>query len=106
MGENIKIEIANSRTLFNIENLVLGGRSEFNSFAGTSGDLFWSTGVLEYWSVGKTKAHICVELVFSLLHYSTTPSLQQTAARWKDYGSPLWGQPKAGFLLTPVVCRT
>ena len=35
--------------LFNIENLVLGARSEFNGFAGTSGDLFWSTGVLECW---------------------------------------------------------
>ena len=58
MGENIKIKVANGRILFNIENLVSGGRSEFNGFAGTNGELFWSTGVLEYWSVGTTKAHI------------------------------------------------
>jgi hypothetical protein len=49
MGENINIKIANSRTLFNIENLVPGGGSEFNGFAGTNDDLFWSTGVLECW---------------------------------------------------------
>ena len=51
--------------------------------------------VLEYWSIGvlaKTKAQILLELVFSLLHYSTTPSLQQTAARRKECGSPLRGQ--------------
>jgi hypothetical protein len=69
--------------------------SEYNSFAHTSGDLFWSTGVLEYWSVGKTKAHIYFELVFSLLYYSTTPSLQQTAASWKEYGNFLKGHCKA-----------
>jgi hypothetical protein len=43
--------------LFNIANPALWG-SEFNDYAGTSGDLFWSTGALEYWSVGKTKDHI------------------------------------------------
>ena len=30
-----------------------------------------------------------------MLHYSTTPSLQQIAARGKDYWSPLRGQHKA-----------
>jgi hypothetical protein len=35
-------------------------------------------------------------LVLSLLHYSTTPSLQHTAARRKEYGSALRGQCKAG----------
>ena len=41
-------------------------------------------GVLENWSIGvlaKAKTLISTELVFSLLHYSTTPSLRQTAAR-------------------------
>jgi hypothetical protein len=54
---------------------------------------------MEYWSIGvlaKTKVRILLELVFSLLHYSTTPSLQQTAARRKEYGSPFRGQCKAG----------
>jgi hypothetical protein len=40
-------------------------------------------GVLEHWSIGvlaKAKARIQFELFFSLLHYSTTPSLQQTTA--------------------------
>jgi hypothetical protein len=44
--------------LFNIENLVLGARSEFNGFAGTGES---SLGVLEYWSTGvlaKMKARI------------------------------------------------
>ncbi len=35
--------------LFNIENLVLGARSEYNGFAGTGAS---SLGVLEYWSIG------------------------------------------------------
>jgi hypothetical protein len=39
--------------LFNIENLVLGARSEFNGFAGTGANSF---GVLEYWSVGKDES--------------------------------------------------
>jgi hypothetical protein len=46
--------------------------------------------------LAKMKARISFELVFSLLHYSTTPSLQPTAARGKEYGSPLRGQFKAG----------
>ncbi len=83
-------------SLLKIENLVLGARSEFSGFADSGAELFWSIGVLEYWSVAKTKALIYLELVFSLLHYSTTPSLQQAAARGKDYGSPLRGQCKAG----------
>jgi len=32
--------------LFNIENLVLRAKSEFNGFAGKGGELFWSIGVL------------------------------------------------------------
>jgi hypothetical protein len=45
-------------------------------------------GVLEYWSIGvleKRKPEFQLERVLSLLHYSTTPSLQQTAARGKDH---------------------
>jgi hypothetical protein len=34
---------------FNIENLVLRARSEFNGFAGTGANSF---GVMEYWSIG------------------------------------------------------
>ncbi len=34
--------------LFNIENLVLRARSEFNGFAGKDCELFWSTRVLEF----------------------------------------------------------
>jgi hypothetical protein len=37
-------------------------------------------------------------LVLSLLHYSTTPSLQQTTAKGKEYGSPFREQSKAGYL--------
>jgi hypothetical protein len=39
-------------------------------------------GVLEYWSVGKSESpNFKLNWSFSLLHYSTTASLQQTAAR-------------------------
>jgi hypothetical protein len=56
-------------------------------------------GVLEYLSVGKNESPnlTCIDLFITpLLHYSTTPSLQQTAAKGKDHGSPLRGQFKAG----------
>jgi hypothetical protein len=39
--------------LFNIENLVLRARSEFNGFAGAGANRF---GVLEFWSVGKNES--------------------------------------------------
>ncbi len=46
-------------------------------------------GVLEHWSIGvltkKRKPKFQLELVLSLLHYSTTPSLQETTARGKDH---------------------
>jgi hypothetical protein len=38
----------------NLENLALRARSELNGFAGKDSELFWSTGILEYWSVGKS----------------------------------------------------
>ena len=56
--------------------------------------------LLEYWRIGvlvKMKARIQFELVLSLLHYSTTPSLQTTGARGKEYGNPLRWQWKAGY---------
>jgi hypothetical protein len=62
--------------LFNIENLVLRSRSEFNGFAGKDEERFWSTGVLEYWK--KSKPEFQLELVLALLHHSTTPLLQNT----------------------------
>ena len=46
-------------------------------------------GVLEHWSIGvltkKRKPKFQLELVLSLLHYSTTPSLQETTARGEDH---------------------
>jgi hypothetical protein len=38
----------------NLENMALRARSELNGFAGKDSEQFWSTGVLEYWSVGKS----------------------------------------------------
>ena len=52
---------------------------------------YWSFGVLECWQ--KRKPEFSLHCSF---HYSITPPLQQTAARGKDYGSPLRGQCKAG----------
>ena len=57
---------------FEIENLVLRARLEFNGSAGKDCKLFWSIGVLEYWSVGESKSEN-----FKLnesFHYSTTPA--------------------------------
>ena len=56
--------------------------------------------VLEYWSIGvlaKAKLEFPLELVLSLLHYSTTPSLRQTAARGERPLQPLRGQRKARY---------
>jgi hypothetical protein len=53
----------------------------FNGFAGKDCELFWSTGLLQYWSVGKGESPN-----FNLnesFHYSITPPLQQTAAGGK-----------------------
>jgi len=57
---------------------------------------YWSIGALECWK--KRKPLFQFELVFSLLHYSTTPSLQETAAKGKEYGSTLRVKPKPGPL--------
>ena len=60
-------------TLFNIENLVLRARSVLNGFAGKDCELFWSTGAMEYWSVGKSeRPNFNLNEFF---HYSITPQL-------------------------------
>jgi hypothetical protein len=41
-----------------MENLVLRAKSSGSGFIGKDGAVFWSTGVLEFWSVGKTKTGI------------------------------------------------
>ncbi len=67
--------------LFNRANLVLKARSEFNDFEYKDCELFWSTGVLEYWSVGKSESpNFTLNWSF---HYSITPPLQQSAAKGK-----------------------
>jgi hypothetical protein len=35
-----------------MKNSVLEAKSEFHGFVGKDRELFWSTGVLEYWSIG------------------------------------------------------
>ncbi len=78
-------------------NLVLWTRSELNGFAGKDNKLFWSTGILEYWSVGKSlNPNFSLNMSLSSLHYSITPLFQQIPASSKDSKSPLWGQLKAG----------
>jgi hypothetical protein len=42
--------------LFNIANLVLRARSEFNGFAGAGANRFGVLEFLEYWSVGKNES--------------------------------------------------
>jgi hypothetical protein len=72
-----------------IETLALRARSEFNGFAGKDRELFWSTGVLEHWSVGKSESpNFNLDWSF---HYSTTPSIQQTAARGERAFKPPQG---------------
>ncbi|MGD9168396.1 MAG: hypothetical protein PVH33_16895, partial [Syntrophobacterales bacterium] len=52
---------------------------------------YWSIGVLECWQKQKPEFNLNW-----FLHYSTTPSLQRTGAKGKEYGSPLRAQFKAG----------
>ena len=70
--------------------------SELNGFVGTSGELFWSTGVLEYWSVGKNESPIltCIGLfITALLHHSSR------LPQWgKTMGAHLGGSAKPGPL--------
>ena len=77
--------------LINIESLVLRAKQEFNRFVGKDRELFWSTGVLEFWQ--KRKPEFNLNWSF---HYSITTPLHQTASRGKEYGSPLRGQSEAG----------
>jgi hypothetical protein len=84
------IYLDNTIDLFNRANLVLGARSKLNGFAGKDCELFWSTGVLEYWSVGKSEnPNLNLNESF---HYSISPA---DAAKGKAHLIPLRGQPKA-----------
>lgn len=56
-----------------MKNLVLNAGSESSGFAGKDSELFWSIGVLECWQ--ERRSEFQLESVFSLLQYSTTPSL-------------------------------
>jgi hypothetical protein len=50
--------------------------SEFSAVAVKSGELFWSTGALEYWSVGKSESlnfNSNGFFITPLLHHSITP---------------------------------
>jgi len=84
---------------FNIENLVLRARAGFNGFAGEDCERFWSTGVLEYWSVGKSESpNFNLNAFF---HYSNTPPLQHSSRlpqRGKSIEAPSGGSPKPGPL--------
>jgi hypothetical protein len=80
-------------TLLNIENLVLGARSVFNGFAGKDCELIWSTGVLQYWSVGKSESPN-----FNLnesFHYSITPPLHHSS-RLPQGGKTIEASPGNG----------
>ena len=71
--------------------------SKLDGCAGKDCELFWSTGVLEYWSVGKSQSpNFNLKKTLSLLHYSTTPLLQETSASRKDLIAPSGGSSKPG----------
>jgi hypothetical protein len=57
-ARHLLLHILQSIRIFNIKNLVLGAKSEYNGFAGAGENSF---GVLEYWNTGvlaKMKARI------------------------------------------------
>ena len=59
-----------------MNNLMAKARSEFNGFAGKDCQLYWSIGVLENWSVGKTENanfKLSSPFITPLLHHSITP---------------------------------
>ena len=61
-------------------------------------------GVLDYWSVGKSEsAEFQLELVLSLLHYSPTPPLQQTAARGERPLKPPQGAAQSRVLWARIL---
>jgi hypothetical protein len=70
-------------SLFNNDNPVVGAspRSRLagvalNGLAGKDCELSWSTGVLEYWSVGKSESPNLIGIasfITPLLHHSITP---------------------------------
>jgi hypothetical protein len=73
-----------------MRDLILKTRSDFNGFSNNDGELIWSTGVLEYWSVGKSQSSI-----FNLsrfFQYSITPALHHSSRL------PLEGKTHSNFL--------
>ncbi len=80
-----------------MRNLVLNARSEVSGFASKDGELFWSIGALEYWSVGKSEGQNFNLNCF--FHYSTTPPLHHSSRlpqEGKEHSSPLRRLPKDG----------
>jgi hypothetical protein len=61
-----------SSSIFNIENLILRTKSEFNNFAGTGGELFWSTRVYE---ITNPKHHITNRLQIPIINDQNTKSV-------------------------------
>jgi hypothetical protein len=58
-----------------VENPVRRDRSELKGFTSKDEERFWSTEVLEYWSVGNNQnPNFTLMQSSSLLHYSTTPA--------------------------------
>jgi len=58
-----------------IEKLMLRATSDFVGFADKDGEPFWSTGALEYWSVGKSQD----QNFDQNNHYSITPQLHYSS---------------------------
>ena len=84
--------------LFN-ENLVPRAKSALYDSAGKDCELFWSTGVLEYWSVGKSKSYN--SNLKGSFHYSITPQLHHSSRLLhggKSMEEPSGGSPMAGSL--------
>jgi hypothetical protein len=79
-----------------MQDLILKMRSNFNGLTNTDGELIWSTGVLEYWSVGKSESPI-----FNLswfFHYSIAPALHHSSRlsqKAKPHSNSLRGESKA-----------
>jgi hypothetical protein len=59
----------------NLGNLVLWTKSDLDDFAGKADEWIWSTGVLEFWSVGKSQSQN-----FNMNNdYSITPPLNYSS---------------------------
>ncbi|MGD8877145.1 MAG: hypothetical protein PVH75_05280, partial [Syntrophobacterales bacterium] len=76
MSDYLRFEVL-QLDLFNIENLVFMARSTLYGSAGEDRELWWSTGVLECWSAGKSEGPNCNMNWF--FHYSITPLLHHSS---------------------------